>query len=218
MKLKIFAGMITILLILTGCHQWRGVRGSGDIAEEYRNIDRFDKIELSGAFTLNVVVGLSPQLKITGDDNLLKYVETDVRGDRLVIETRKNINPKRKITIDVSTEELEGFSASGANKVYISDIYSDKFILDISGANNVELEGRTDKFYVDMSGATKLYAEDFIAEQVKIDCSGASKAEVYASESLNADASGASKIYFYGDTKDVRTDVSGVGKISRKYK
>lgn len=218
MKSKVIISFIILLIILSGCHRWQGIRGSGDIAEEYRSIDSFEKIEISGAFTLNVVVGLSPQLKITGDDNLLKYVETDVRGNRLVIETRKNINARRKIVIDVSTPNLEALSASGANKINITDIDSRKFVLDISGANNAVLEGRTDYFNIDMSGATKLYADDFLAKEVKIDCSGASKAEIYASKSLDADASGASKIYFYGNTENVRTDVSGVGKISRKHK
>jgi hypothetical protein len=203
-------------LIFSGCNHWRGIRGSGDISEEYRDIEEFSKLEVSGAFTVNLLVGDDPSLKISADDNLLKHIKTTVRGDRLIIETRKNINASEAIVIDVSTPFLNRVDASGANKVKVKGIDSDNFSVDISGANTVELEGRTDKFYADMSGATKLYAGELKAERVKVDCSGASKAEVYASESLDADASGASKISFTGDARDVRTDVSGVGRVSRK--
>ncbi len=216
MKSKIVYGVLIILLFITGCHEWRGVRGSGDIAEEYRNIDEFSKIQISGAFKLNVIVGEETQLKISGDDNLLKYIRTNVRGDRLIIETRKNINQRSKMVIDVSTPSLDALDASGANKIYITDIDSRRFDVDISGANSVELDGYADRLYADMSGATKLYAERLHSDKVRVECSGASRAEVYASESLDADASGASKIYFYGDARNVRTDVSGVGKVVRK--
>jgi predicted small secreted protein len=213
---KIIILFLISVFTLTGCFHWSGVRGSGDIEEEIRDIEEFDELDISGAFTVRVAVGESPYLQISGDDNLLKYVRTRVRGDRLIIDTKREINARKKMKINVSTSYLEKLNVSGANSVKIRGIDSDKFRADISGACTVSLEGETGVFDVDLSGATKLYADDFRADQVKIDCSGASKAEVFAREYLNADASGVSKIYYRGNPEDIRSDASGISSIRRR--
>jgi hypothetical protein len=213
---KLFVFFLLSVFTLSGCFHWSGVKGSGDIEEEYRDIDNFDEIDISGAFDVRVTVGESPRLQISGDDNLLKYVRTRVRGNKLIIDTKKEINPRRKLKVVASTEYLERLDVSGANSVKVRGIDSEKFSANISGACTVSLVGSTNEFDVDLSGATNLYADDFRADRVRIDCSGASKAEVFARQYINADASGVSKISFYGNPDDVRTDASGISSIRRR--
>ncbi len=213
---KILILFLVSIFTFTGCFHWSGVRGSGDIEEEYRDIDEFDELDVSGAFSVRLSVGESPGLKISGDDNLLRFVRTRVKGDKLIIDTKREINPRRKMKIIVSTPYLERLDASGANSIKVRGIDSENFRADISGACSVTLSGNTGIFDVDLSGATKLYADELRADRVKIDCSGASKAEVFAREYLNADASGVSKITFHGNPDDVRSDASGISSIRRR--
>ncbi|MBN1300312.1 MAG: DUF2807 domain-containing protein [Melioribacteraceae bacterium] len=216
MKNKLIAILSAFAIIITGCYHWDGIRGSGDMADEYRDIESFDEIEISGAFYLNVLVGESPSLKITGDDNLLKFVRTRVRGNRLIIDTRKNINTRKEMKIFVTTDYLERIDASGANNIKVRGIDSESFVINLSGACKAELDGVTDRLSAELSGATKLFAYDLRGEKVKIGCSGASKAEIFAREYLDAEASGVAKIRFYGDPEDIRTDVSGIASISSR--
>lgn len=111
---------------------------------------------------------------------------------------------------------MEEIESSGANTVMIGGIDSERFLVDISGAGSMRLSGNVKKLRVDISGATSLDAEELIADHVKVDISGASSASVYAAESIDAEISGVGNLDYYGRPEDVRTDVSGVGNISRR--
>ncbi len=216
MRVKLLILILTASFFTISCSSWGGIRGSGEIFEEKRNIDEYSQIEISGAFAVKVFVGEEAALQISGDKNLLQYVVTQVKGDRLIISTKRNINPKNELRIITSTQNLEALFLSGANKVKVEGIDAEKFIAEISGACNVELDGIVEQLKINLSGASKINSEDLIAEDVKIDCSGASNALIHASNTLLANVSGVGKIDFKGDPQKVKSSVSGIGSINRK--
>jgi hypothetical protein len=211
MKAKILIALMIILF--AGCRNWSGIRGSGDVKEESRNIESFEVLEVSGAFNIRVTLGEEPSLKLSGDDNLLKYVKTRNKGNRLVISTRKNINPRDEMRITITNPSLDMLDASGANEIRIRNINSDNFDLDVSGACSIELRGDAKRFSIDMSGASNLDASALYSKKVRIDCSGACSAKVYASESLYAGVSGVSNLEFEGNPVKTDLDASGVSSI-----
>ncbi len=169
----------SMLIILTGCNLG-GKRGSGIIEEERRDVEEFSEIEISGAYEVDIIVGESREIIVKGDDNLLKYISTEVRGNKLIIENTRNINPKRSIFIRVSTQYLESLEASGASDIYIDDIDTEEFYLNMSGACSIEAEGRTERLKIHLSGAGDVDAKNLRANEVKVNLSGASSATVYA--------------------------------------
>lgn len=215
MKIKYLLVLFPAVLLLAACN-FRGVRGSGDLDRETRNVENFKEIEVGGAFEVFVKVGESTSLEIEGDDNLLQYIRTRVKGDRLEIDTRKNIRPKKDLIIRITTPELEKIISSGASTVSVSNINSEVFKIILSGASSINLDGSTDKFRVEMSGAGSLDAYNLKAKDVDISISGACSADVYASEYLDAEVSGVGSIEYAGNPSKVNTNVSGVGSISRK--
>jgi len=215
MKLANYFFLIVVLVLTFACN-YIGQEGSGVKAEEERQIAEFSKINVSGAFTVNVTVGESTRLKIIADDNLIKYIITKVEGETLIIDSEKNLSPKGKIKVIISVSELYSISSSGANNIDVKGINSNQFDVDISGACNVELEGKTEDLTIDMSGATKLYSEQLLAQNVKLDLSGATKAVVFASSSLEADVSGVGNVEYLGDPPNVKSDVSGVASVKKR--
>ena len=215
MKIAQILSVLLIILAASSCRFW-GVRGSGDIEYEFREVENFSRLEIAGAFTVKVIVGEEPRLEISADDNLLKYITTRVSGDKLVIESRKSLSPRRGIKIRISTRNLESLEASGASTIDVEGIKGESFTLDVSGAGSLNLQGETKTLKADMSGAASLKARDLRAEKVKIEISGASSAKVFASEAITAEVSGVGSVDFYGDPKTVKTNVSGIGSIKRK--
>ncbi len=214
MKLKIL--FVTLLLItFSACNYW-GVRGNGDFTNEVRDIKEFDEIEVSGAFVVYVRVGDEPSLEVDADDNLLRLITTKVRGNKLIIEQRKNLRSSRDIVVRVSTPDLNEVGASGANEIFVKGINSRDFKVSMSGACEFEADGETQFLDVDISGAGYVNTKDLYADEVKIDISGAASADVYASDFLDAQVSGAGSINYYGDPNDVRSDISGAASINRK--
>lgn len=215
-------GLLLLLVLsasfLVGCRDWgiMGVRGNGKVVTENREIDNFTELELGGAYNVEIKVGNEPGIVISGEQNLLKYIRTRQDGDRLIIDTKKNISPRKEIKIIITVPKLNLLDASGACDIYAENISSDRFTLDLSGAGSVELNGKVEKFRIDASGASSLEAKNLKAKNVIISLSGAGSADVYASEYLDAEVSGVGSITYYGNPKNVKKDVSGVGSISKR--
>lgn len=215
MKSKVIAGLLLFLIAVTGCSFW-GVRGSGKLKSESRNVGEFSKIEAAGAFTVNVKVGASSSVKIKAEDNLLPLIKTYVRGKSLVIDTKKNISPRKEIVIYVTTNELDGIECSGANDITAEGIMCKDFHVDLSGAGSIDLYGECEKVHAEISGAGNIDAKHLKSDHVFISVSGAASASVYARKYLDASVSGVGSIDYYGDPKETNTSVSGVGSITRK--
>jgi hypothetical protein len=215
-------GLLLILVMsaafLAGCRDWgiMGVRGNGKVVTENREIDDFTELELGGAYNVEIKVGKSPSMVISAEQNLMKYIRVRHEGDKLVIDTKKSISPRKEIKIRITVPELNYLEASGACEIYAENISSDHFSVDLSGAGSVELNGRVEKFSVDASGASSLSARNLKAKRVSISLSGAGSADVYASEYADAEVSGVGSITIYGNPKEVKKDVSGIGSISKK--
>ncbi len=207
--------LILLFISLLGCRGF-GVRGSGNLEDEPRDIEDFSKIEVGGAFNVQVTVGEPTSLVISTDDNLLKYIRTRVVGNTLEIDTKKDLNPKTDLKIKITTPELVSIESSGANSVDIDGISCERFSVELSGAGNIDLEGSANSIRVDISGAGSVDAKHLIAEKAKVDLSGASSAKIYASESIDVDVSGVGTVDFYGDPENVKSDISGIGSINRK--
>ncbi len=215
MKLRNFLVLALVFLSVSACH-FHGVKGNGNYKTEKRNIEDFSEIELSGAFDVNLTIDDKTTLEIKGDENLLKYIKTEVDGNTLSISTKKDLRPKNKIVINITTPELNAISVSGANDLVVKNLKNEEFFVNLSGAGSVNVEGETDELQVEISGAANLYAKELIANKVSVNISGASDAEVYAKESLDANVSGVGNITYYGNPSKVTPQISGVGSIKKK--
>jgi len=212
MRRVILFSALLLIMALTGCRE-RGVKGSGNVVTEIREIDDFTQFEVSGAYNIEIEVGSNTSLSVSAEDNLQKFIKTEVVNNRLLIENSRSISPKRKIKIVISTPSLREIESSGISNVYADGIDERVFTLDLSGAGYIELYGKVEQFNVELSGAGRLEAKELYARFISIDASGASNAEVYASERLLVDLSGTGTIEYYGDPEDVREDVSGLGNL-----
>jgi hypothetical protein len=215
MKTKLISAVLFFSFILTGCGFW-GIRGNGRIRDEARKVAEFRKIEAGGAFSIRVKVGSATSLKISAEENLLSYIRTSVRGNTLVLDTRKNISPRKEILIEITTPNLTDIEASGANDIEIEGINETDFNVDLSGAGNIHLRGEVERFHAELSGAGNIDAKELKSKETMISVSGAASADVYASKYLEASVSGVGSIDYYGNPEKTKTNVSGVGSITRK--
>lgn len=193
-----------------------GVRGSGNRITEKRAVPGFLSVEVSGAYEVEIVAQQERSLEITGDDNILPLVTTEVRGNVLRIGSSKSFNISRPITVKITVPDLEGISTSGASKINISAIKNSELDVDSSGASKLSLTGETKKLKIGTSGASNIEAKDLHAEKVSVQSSGAGYVSVYATDQLDASASGAARIDYYGEPKTVNPDVSGAGSVNKK--
>lgn len=213
---------IILLLLVTlgsGCHMMRfgnGVRGSGNRQTEKRTVPGFLNIEVSGAYEVEITCQKERSLEVTGDDNVVPLVTTEVRNNTLHIGSSKDYNVGQPITIKISVPDLEAISTSGASHINLSGLNNSELRVDSSGASKVQLTGETKRLDIETSGASTIEAKNLHAEKAKVSSSGAGYMSVYATEQLDAHASGAARIDYFGSPKTVNPETSGPASITNK--
>jgi hypothetical protein len=207
-----------VALAFGGCKfdDFSKTSGSGTMKLEKRSVPVFTALDISGAFDVEISIKPEQSLEIEGDDNLLPLIKTEVKDGVLNINNEKSFSTKHKLRVRISVANLKAISTSGASDIIASDVKSDDFKIDASGAGKLQLSGETKALDVEMSGAGELAAKDFRAQRVVINSSGAAEADVYASEELTAHVSGAGNVNYYGNPKTINEDRSGAGSISKK--
>lgn len=215
MKSKIILILLIAASLFSGCSVW-GVRGNGKIKNQKRDVAEFSRIEAGGAFSIRVVVGKPVSLKISAEENLLPLIKTSVSGKTLHIGSKKNLSPRKEIILEITTPTLRSIDVSGANNVHVKNIDTEEFDVELSGAGNIDLDGIVDKLSAELSGAGNIDARYLKANEVYISVSGAASADVFAKRYLDASVSGVGSIDYYGDPEKTKTNVSGVGSITRK--
>jgi Putative auto-transporter adhesin, head GIN domain len=222
-------------LLLAGCNVSLGpsLRGSGVAKTESRQAASFSEIEVGSAIRLDVNAGHPTSLSVTADDNILPLVRTEVVGDRLKIYVDAPYSSGVGVEVNASTPELNALLGTGASTISTTGIDAGKFRLELHGASTGEFSGHADVMDVTLTGASgavlsgtceqlnvacagasHLKAADFAAEKVTAVLSGASSAQVNASEELTANASGASHLRYVGQPAKLNKHVNGASTVS----
>jgi hypothetical protein len=188
--------------------------GSGVPKTETRAVGNFTRIEVSGATVLEVTAGQSATtLTVSGDDNIVPLVKTEVSGSTLSIGTEGIHNTKLPLVVKIGLPKLVAIEASGATKITASNLSGEHFELEGSGATKAVLTGAVDRLMVNVSGAGHVEAAGLAAKMADIDTSGAGNVQVNASDKLKVSISGAGKVTYTGNPV-ITQHISGAGKIA----
>lgn len=193
-----------------------GIKGSGNIVTENRELRDFKSIDVSSVFDVEIAAQKDYSVQIQADDNLLQYIKTEVNDWVLDISLEKRVNTRGRIKIRIGAPDIEKIEASGAAKISLVDLNNSELTLDSSGASRIVVKGKTARLNVDVSGASKIEAEELVADNALVDSSGASKVKVNVLGELTADASGASSVAYVGTPANVIKKTSGAGKVFAK--
>ena len=207
------------------------IRGSGNVAEETREVGSFTGVALAGIGELTIEVSEGESLRIEAEDNLMPYLEAEVRNGMLKIGVQDgvNLNPTRPVRFYLTVEELDTIVLSGSGNIEAPDLGAERFSVTISGSGDVEMGdlsadtldvvisgsgnldiagGRVEEQDITISGSGEYQAGDLSSESVQITISGSGNATVWATESLDVRISGSGSVNYYGNP---RTTFSGSG-------
>lgn len=231
--LTLFAGIS--LLLLASC-KLHCVKGSGKEITENRKVADFTKLDISGTYKVVLKQDSSLGITISADDNLLKYIKTEVSGDKLKISTdNKNICPEGEIVVTIGIHHIEAIKASGAIEIKSDGkIVAKNFDFGLSGATKINMDldaadvrtegsgvtevtlrGQASSHHVDLSGGGKIHAFDFIVGNYDIETSGASDCDINVLHELSVNSSGASAINYKGNPTTINNKKAGLSTIKK---
>lgn len=231
---KLIPLSIALLLLFTSCHF---TTGSGNIITENRQVGSFTGIDVSNAFDVEVKIGAAEAVRIEADDNIIKYVRTEVSGDKLIIkvENLHSINDAH-LKAFVTMPVLNSINASSASDVKVLDVikgngrlsFSASSAADIeaeveapeveaeaSSSGTVKLSGKTKNYKASASSGSNIKSSDLLSETTEVEVSSGADAAVYASVSLDASASSGGSVNYKG-AANVKKDESSGGSVNKK--
>jgi hypothetical protein len=188
---------------------------------ETRNVDSFNKISFRLPGKLYLKQGASQKVEIEANKDVLKEIETEVEGNKLVIGKEGkwfdwNWNDNDKITVYITVTNLEGLSLSGSGNVIGQSKFtvsaldlnvsgsgslsldvdaSGEIEADVSGSGDIDLKGKCKSFDSDVSGSGKVMLAVAIAQNASFGVSGSGR------------------IAASGSADFIKTNISGSGKV-----
>jgi hypothetical protein len=161
--------------------------------------------------------GAVESLTVTGDDNILSYIETEVRGSTLVLGEKSGVSlsPSKDIVFKVTLKKLDALDISGSGAAEAKGLRNAKMKIDVSGSGEVSAEGAADDLDISISGSGRFRGDGLKSKRASIDISGSGRAVVASSETLNATVGGSGSIEYIGDPQ-VHQDISGSGSIRKR--
>lgn len=180
-------------VVLNAC---TGIRGSGNMIVESRAVSNFDRVDLSGG-DLTITQGEAESLTVETDDNLMRYVKTDVRNGTLYLDEdsrQLGFSSPTRLVFTLQVKDLTGLSLSGSGSVEAATIATDRLDIDVSGSGNIN-------------------AGDLHSDVVDVRVSGSGETTVWAVETLDVNLSGSGDVRYYGEPR-INSSKSGSGTVN----
>lgn len=216
----------------------RRVKGNGTVTTEQRTPGNFHSLEISNAIHVVLSQEGTTSVKVKADQNLQNLIRTEEQDGVLHIyqEDDTEIRPTEEVIIYVSMPQVRNLDISGAssmevtgrltsdNKISIElsgasaatvNVRAPEIKANVSGASRLRIAGETKNLDLEGEGASEVKGYDLLTENAKVNMSGASSAEVFASVKLDIDASGASGVRYKGNAATVNRNVSGAGSAEK---
>ena len=229
------------LLSLMATAQWgnQKIRGNGDVVTIERSVGKYESIASAGWFDVILVSGEEGNITLKGEENLLEYIETEVKNGKLTIKTEKGVNLKPSswrggIEITVPIEEINGVSLAGSGDVISRttiktdtfqaslagsgdvnlSVETSDFKASLSGSGDMEFDGSADNFKVSVAGSGDIDAFGLSADYVEASVAGSADLNVTANKGIKARVSGSGDITYKGNPSKIDNKTSGSGDIS----
>lgn len=219
-------------LLLSACAT---MNGNGHIKSESREAGQFTGVESSASVDIDIKKGATAMVKIEGDENLLQYVTTEVKGGILIIGLKPNISfNSSHLKAYITTPVLKNLVVTGSSSILSHDffdnegetnftltgsgdikasVHSPSVTTDLSGSGSITIKGETKTLHVTVSGSGDVKCHDLKSENTSVDVSGSGGAHVYASQTLTAEVTGSGDVYYSGNPASPRITKTGSGSI-----
>jgi hypothetical protein len=230
--------LTAVAIVSVGGCGLAGLPGSGVPAS--RNVDAkdFTTVEVNGPFEVTLERGDKFNVTVTGDDNLLQFIDVQNAAGKLSIDIQsgQNLRPKSGLKVKINMPAIEAVNLHGAcsgslngfkggkdlkvdvegASTITGEIQAGKLTLEAVGASQIKLTGKAHECNAEAGGASQLHLGDLAVEKAVIQLDGASSGAVKASDKLDYELNGASHLDYRGSPKIGNNEIQGASSVSQQ--
>ncbi len=197
------------------------VRGSGNVVEETREVSGVTGVNLATDGDLIIEVGSTESLRIEAEDNLMEYIETQVRGGTLRIGTQRNVELRntRPVTYYLTVTGLDAIEISSSGNIEAPDLEAERFSITIGSSGNLEMgDLEAGAVTVKISSSGNVTMGDLNADTLEVDIGSTGNLDIAGGQVRTQNVTiGSSGNYtaqdLVSDEADVRISSSGNATI-----
>ena len=233
MKKYLFVLSALVLFAFSSCQKFAG----DPISKDFTVDGSYTALEVQDAFEVTVS-DAATQVTVTAGEKVMPKVIVEIVGNTLKIRIKPmatlyggELKAVIPYNADLTSVDLSGASEfhseyglegqkvevelSGASEFY-SDVDADEIKIDLSGASNFHGDAVADKVEAHLSGSSDFFG-DVLADEIDMELLGSSTIEGNVSaDELDLDMSGASDATLVGHVTQLKINLTGSSKITKK--
>ncbi len=174
----------------------------------------FTGVNLAGVNVVDIHVGGSRRVTVTGERSIVPLVTTTVRSGELVIASRGRFTTHAPLHVDVTSPTLSSVTLNGSGRLTVEGVRAPRFTVALRGSGVVRASGRTEDLRAELGGVGAVELVQLVAAHAQAVLAGSGRLTLTAARSLEASLSGTGSIVYRGNPSNVSTDVTGSGTIT----
>jgi hypothetical protein len=237
-----FGWMLLLIPLISVAGARTAFKLNKDALVESRDVKGFNSISSSGSFKVFVDFGVKEGLRLEGDEEILREIETKVENGVLRIRFKdktgyfwKFRNYTGRVNIYVTALALNALTSSGSGDIEVNGVLkagkltttvsgsgninltmdADDYVAIISGSGQTTAKGTTRTADVKVSGSGNFRGRDLKTSYSNVKVSGSGNVDIVADSTLDAAVSGSGNIRYGGSASKVTATKSGSGKVSK---
>lgn len=174
-QISILSSFMMILFIFSSCvFMGPSIKGNGNVVEEVRKTNDFNKIEVSRGMNVYISQGEFSKVLVKADENLMDAIETITDGDVLIIRATKNIRSATSKKVFITTPQIEAIkSSSGSNIFSETKLECKNLDLSTSSGSNMTLQLNAENLEASASSGSNIKLQT-VSENVEASASSGS--------------------------------------------
>lgn len=191
------------------------IEGNGVSGRDERAIATVPALEVNGTITVDVHVGPVTSLVVEADSNLLPYVRTELRGDRLVIEKERSFRTNHPVRVTYTVPRLADVRHNGSGYLSVQDLNGGPLVVEERGAGSVLLTGRVAHLDAVLNGSGTIDATTLQSAGGNLTLNGSGRivAGRMQGERLAANLNGSGQLRATGAVRHLAARSNGSGHL-----
>uniref|UniRef100_UPI0040491080 head GIN domain-containing protein n=1 Tax=Flavobacterium sp. TaxID=239 RepID=UPI0040491080 len=241
MKTKIKLLTLLFIISFTSCKHniifGNGEDGSGNVITEKRNItETFTKISASTGVDVIIEQGAPTEIEVETDDNLMKYIITEVRNGTLIVKIDGNFDSMSSANVRIKLETITGLETSSGASITSKNILNGTSIAiksssgseietdleyenvscESTSGSDIKVSGKTLQLETKSSSGSEINASNLAANEIYAQSTSGSSTTVKPIVLLDAKASSGSSIDYVQEPKKIKKEETSGGSVDRE--